>query len=65
MCIIVDEMCILNKYTILIIDKIPDKPYHNFLIDGKKYKPVPVSSAKNSVAIEAKGTFTGKKIQFI
>lgn len=57
---------VVHKYTVLIIDEIPEQSYHYFLIDGKKYKPVPVYDAEKTIAIECiDKSFIGKTVQFI
>jgi len=37
----------------------------SFLIDGKKYSPVPIYDAKNCIAIESDESFLGKVIEFV
>ena len=61
---VIDEFHI-NKYAVLILDKMPQKVYTSFLISGTKYKPVPVYDARNCIAIESNESFVGKTIDFI
>lgn len=39
--------------------------YRKLVIDGKEYEPVIVYDLPQSIAIEAKGDFVGKEIEFI
>jgi len=55
----------IKNYTALILDEIPKKSYHNFLIRNKLYKPVPVYDAKNCIAIESNESFIGETVDFI
>lgn len=55
-----------GKYTVLILDvESSHIRYNKLVIDGKEYKPVIVYDLPKSVAIEAKGNFVGKEIEFI
>lgn len=61
---VIDELHI-KKYTVLKLDEMPLKTYHFFLIDGNKYKPVPMYDTKNCIAIESNESFIGKVVEFI
>lgn len=55
----------LHKYAVLVIDKMPECKYYYFIIDGKKYRPVPVYDLKNTIAVESNKNFIGKTVEFI
>ena len=55
----------IGKYTVLFVDKVSDKSWTKFLIDGKEYEPISVYDLPNSVAVAEKGDFVGKEILFI
>ena len=56
----------VGKYMVLEIDQgLPMKPYQKYRIDGKEYDIVPVYDLPDSIAIEAKGDFAGKTVEFI
>ena len=55
----------VNKYKLLKLDgELPKTKYTCFLIDGKKYKPVPVYDAPNCIAVETEESFLGKTVEF-
>ena len=64
MCKVIDEFHI-HKYAVMILDKMPEHSYYYFIIDGKKYKPLPVYDAKNTIAVESDKSFIGKTVEFI
>lgn len=43
----------------------PECKYYYFIIDGKKYRPVPVYDVKNTIAVESDENFIGKTVEFI
>lgn len=43
----------------------PEHNYYYFIIDGKKYKPVPIYDLKNAIAVESDESFIGKTVEFI
>lgn len=56
----------VGKYTALELDiGLPVSGYKKFRIDGKEYEPVPVYDLPNHIAIEEKGKFEGKTVEFI
>ena len=55
----------IKNYVVLKLDEMPKKAYRLFLIDGKKYSPVPIYDAKNCIAIESDESFLGKVIEFV
>lgn len=56
----------VGKYTVLEVEhELPMKPYKKYRINGKEYEIVPVYDLPNSIAIEAKGDFTGKTVEFV
>ncbi len=55
----------IAKYTVLVLDKMPDVAYHVFGIDGKTYEPIPIYDAENCIAIESDGNFIGKTVEFL
>jgi hypothetical protein len=55
----------INKMTVLILDNIPNKPYSQYRIEGKNYKPIPVYDAKNCIAINENKNFIGQTVEFI
>lgn len=65
MCTIVSE-CELGKYSLLQLDQNPPKNhYTKYRIDGVEYDIVPVYDLPGHIAIEAKGKFQGKTVDFI
>jgi len=55
----------VSKYKLLKLDgELPKKDYTYFVIDGKKYKPVPVYDAQNCIAVESTESFLGKEVSF-
>jgi len=43
-----------------------NKLYRNFLIDGKIYKPIPMSHAGNKcIAVQGEGDFVGKEVELV
>ena len=61
------EICILYLDNEKIISS-KDDDYRNYSIDGVIYKPVPMSHIKKTVkavAIQGKGNFVGKEVEFI
>lgn len=56
----------IEKYTLLEINQEPPlKKYYKYRIDGIEYDIVPVYDFSGYIAIEAKGNFKGKKVEFI
>lgn len=56
----------VGKYTVLEVEhELPMTPYKKYRINGKEYEIVPVYDLPNSIAIEAKGDFTGKIVEFV
>lgn len=55
----------VNNYVVLILDNMPDRDYHHFVIRGKKFAPVPVYDGKNCVAVESNESFIGETIEFL
>lgn len=55
----------IKNYVVLKLDEMLKKAYRLFLIDGKKYSPVPIYDAKNCIAIESDESFLGKVIEFV
>lgn len=65
MCTIVSEWK-LGKYTVLELSQKPPKThYAKYRIDGSEYDIVPVYDLPGHIAIEAKGKFQGKTVEFI
>lgn len=68
MCKVVDEWRPLkNELHVLYLDeKTPLKPYWNYRIDGKIYKPIPMSNTNGTcIALEGEGDFIGKEVEFV
>lgn len=61
---IVDEFEI-SEYTVLRLDKMPESEYYKFRIEGREFEPVPIYDMPKCIAIEAKGNFVGKTVEFI
>lgn len=56
----------IGKYMALELDQsLPKTEYTKYSISGNEYLPVPVYDLPNYIAIEAKGDFKGKKVEFI
>ena len=56
----------VGKYTVLELDgEPPMSSYNEYKVDGVTYKPVPIYDMPGCIAIEAKGNFEGKTIDFI
>ena len=56
----------VGKYVVLETDQgLPMKPYKKYRINGEEYDSVPVYDLPRSIAIEAKGDFVGKTVEFI
>lgn len=55
----------VNNYVVLILDSMPDRGFHHFVIKGKKFAPVPAYDGKNCVAVESNESFIGETIEFI
>ena len=52
-----------GKYAVLELDQeITERNYNVFRIDGKDYSAVPVYDLPGHIAIEADGSFQGKKV---
>ena len=56
---------IIDKYSIIKVDEIPNKPYNKLKIGNDFFKPVPIFDAKNCIAIESNKKFIGENIEFI
>ena len=42
------------------------KPYRSYRIDGKIYKPIPMShTGGKCIAIKGEGNFVGKEVEFV
>jgi len=55
----------VSKYKLLKLDgELPKTNYTCFVIDGKKYKPVPVYDAPNCIAVDSAESFLGKVVDF-
>ena len=56
----------VGKYTVLELSQdLPNKVYKKYRIDGKYYDSVPVYDLPRSIAIEGKGDFVGKIVEFL
>lgn len=56
----------VGKNTLLILDSpVPMISFKLIKIDNKTYKPIIAYDIENSIAIEGKGLFEGKKIEFV
>ena len=55
----------VDKYAVLILDNMPDRDYHRFVIREKEYTPVPIFDSKNCVAVESNESFIGETIEFL
>lgn len=56
----------VGKYTALELDgDIPMKNYSKYRIDGQEYKSIPVYDLPKHIAIEEKGDFVGKTVEFV
>lgn len=56
----------IGKYIALELDEeLPMRKYSKFRIDGKEYMPIPVYDLPRHIAIEAKGNFKGKTVEFV
>lgn len=56
---------VVGAYTVLELDQdLPVKAYEKYRIDGKDYKPIPVYDFPKHIAVESKGEFLGKYVEF-
>ena len=56
----------VGEYTALELDSdIPMKSYRKYRIDGREYTPIPVYDFPKHIAIEEKGYFVGKTVEFV
>lgn len=68
MCKVIKEWQPLkNELYILYLDeKTPLKPYWNYRIEGKTYKPIPMTNTGGMcIALEGEGNFVGKEVEFV
>lgn len=77
MCKVIEEWQPVKdkKLFILYLDEVtPDKPFWNYRIGGKIFKPVPmtfyrsgadVKIQESCIAVEAEGGFVGKEVEFV
>lgn len=57
---------IVGKYTVLELNQnLPKEQYRKYRIDGVDYDPVPVYDLPRNIAVEARGSFKGKEVEFI
>lgn len=63
-----------NIFILYLDEETPFKPYWNYQIGGKVYKPVPMTfskydsalkSRKKCIAVEGAENFVGKEVKFI
>ena len=67
---IVDQWNLREDLYILYLDKPKtptlDEDYRNFLIDGKIYKPIPMShTGGKCIGVQGAGNFVGKEVEFV
>lgn len=60
-----DELCILYLNEAKTVTS-PTDDYRNYRIDGKIYKPIPMShTGGKCIAVRGEGNFVGKEVEFI
>lgn len=55
----------VKEYAVLKLDSLSKDPYSKYRIAGKEYDAIPIYDAPNCIAIKAKGTFLGEKVEFV
>ena len=55
----------VKEYAVLKLDSLSKDPYSKYRIAGKEYDAIPSYDAPNCIAIKAKGTFLGEKVEFV
>ena len=58
--------CVVEKYTILILDnEIPKHSFNKYEIRGILYDIVPMYDTSRCIAIKSQGEFVGAEVEFI
>lgn len=64
MSIIIDEFHI-NQYTVLKLDRMPEKMFRKYRIGGIEFDPVPIYDTPQCIAIHSEESFVGEMVEFI
>ena len=59
------ENFIIDKYSVLKVDNIPNKKFNKVKINDVVFDLVPIFDAQNCIAIKSKNTFINENIEFI
>lgn len=62
---IIKQLKVENKTVLFFEDPLPLAPFNTVVIEGAKYKTIPVFGMDKCLAIEADGQFTNKPVVFI